>query len=774
MSVNQNTPYSKIHKNKRGSFNRPQSATIMDSDFSTGFRSDMENDSLSLTYKTRLHVLFNQIEKEFDLLYQENQTLQDKIEILNEKLEKDAFDKPDCPDFETNLPKVLSKKLSSSSQKSKTAHKLKAQTSKIVSSFKAPQYSSGLVKEYVGHKDGVWEVSVARPGIPVIGTASADHTACIWSIESTKCLLQYQGHTGSVNSIRFHPSKDLVLTAGGDGIAHIWQAALNWDLPKGHSSEEELDECTEQLVPNDDSPDVGGPQRGASLRTPIGELMGHSGAVAAAEWLAGAELAITASWDRLAILHDVETCTQLLTLTEVNKLKGTEMENFLLKVFVSQLQEKSEMYQNECTVLKSDLCKMKKEITDLKDKNSTAIFPGSQTISHVSFADKVKCKPESIIIVKPKQKQESAETKREIRQRINPSGISVSKFRQGKDGAVIIGCEDRKEIVSLRSKLEETLGAEYLIAEPAMRKPKLKVANLNGSDIDRDESDEDIVKQIVKWNNLTCHNSFHMRVVKRSQNRHKNVDLIIEVDPITHKVLLDRVKINFGWSRAYVFNHVHILQCYNCMGFNHWAKDCSAAKVCSRCSGNHSFKDCESADLKCVNCIKGHDQELTHTASHPTQKLAVTSSRDTTFRLWDFRETVHAVSVFQGHAESVTSAVFTREDKVVSSSDDRSVKVWDLRNMRSPVATIRVDSAVNRVSVSANGLIAIPHDNRHIRLFDLSGVRVARLPRSSRQGHNRMVACTAWSDEYLGGVNLFTCGFDRRVLGWSVASLKDI
>lgn len=67
-------------------------------------------------------------------------------------------------------------------------------------------------------------------------------------------------------------------------------------------------------MPGDDSSEVG-QQRGASLRTPFGELGGHSGAVAAAEWLAGAELAITASWDRLAILHDVETCSQLLTLT---------------------------------------------------------------------------------------------------------------------------------------------------------------------------------------------------------------------------------------------------------------------------------------------------------------------------------------------------------------------------------------------------------------------------------------------------------------------------
>lgn len=45
---------------------------------------------------------------------------------------------------------------------------------------------------------------------------------------------------------------------------------------------------------------------------------------------------------------------------------------------------------------------------------------------------------------------------------------------------------------------------------------------------------------------------------------------------------------------------------------------------------------------------------------------------------------------------TVTSAVFTVGDNVVSGSDDRTVKVWDLKNMRSPITTIRTDSAVNR------------------------------------------------------------------------------
>ena len=67
--------------------------------------------------------------------------------------------------------------------------------------------------------------------------------------------------------------------------------------------------------------------------------------------------------------------------------------------------------------------------------------------------------------------------------------------------------------------------------------------------------------------------------------------------------------------------------------------------------------------------LSGHDEELTHTAAHPTARLVVTASKDSTFRLWDFREANHhSVSVFQGHTDTVTCAVFSpREDDQVSS-----------------------------------------------------------------------------------------------------------
>ncbi len=55
---------------------------------------------------------------------------------------------------------------------------------------------------------------------------------------------------------------------------------------------------------------------------------------------------------------------------------------------------------------------------------------------------------------------------------------------------------------------------------------------------------------------------------------------------------------------------------------------------------------------------------------------------------------------------------------MVSGSDDRSARIWDLRNMRTPVAVVQSDSSVNRLAVSQAGLIAIPFDNRFVSKYN--------------------------------------------------------
>ena len=87
---------------------------------------------------------------------------------------------------------------------------------------------------------------------------------------------------------------------------------------------------------------------------------------------------------------------------------------------------------------------------------------------------------------------------------------------------------------------------------------------------------------------------------------------------------------------------------------------------------------------------------------------------------------------------------------------------------------------MNKVAINSSGMIAIPQDNRHVTIYDIAGVKLARLPRESGKCHMRMVSSVAWpaadgeggggGGGWRGPANLFSAGFDRLALGWRVRS----
>ncbi|KAF2353192.1 WD40-repeat-containing domain [Trinorchestia longiramus] len=256
-------------------------------------------------FKARLNEWFAFIEGEFEALYAQNIALQEKVERLSERLQQKedessrhsslvTFTDPaitqttitgqfgqhgssvmavDSPLLTSSCSTGLSAGLSAKqrsllppqpqqlkmpkvggSSKSKAAVKLRVQTSRIVSSFKTSPVQCRITRQYLGHRDGVWDVDTVYRDALLLATASAgqcwvvcvcaqcgacvvclwwlvlgDQTACIWGAECGRVVLQYTGHSGSVNSIKFHPSREVVLSASGDHTAHVWQAAISHD-----------------------------------------------------------------------------------------------------------------------------------------------------------------------------------------------------------------------------------------------------------------------------------------------------------------------------------------------------------------------------------------------------------------------------------------------------------------------------------------------------------------------------------------------------------------
>jgi len=75
--------------------------------------------------------------------------------------------------------------------------------------------------QFKGHLGPVSRVAF-HPKIPVLATASDDHTWKMWSIPEGQLVLSGEGHKDWVSGICFHPRGSLVATTSGDATTKIW------------------------------------------------------------------------------------------------------------------------------------------------------------------------------------------------------------------------------------------------------------------------------------------------------------------------------------------------------------------------------------------------------------------------------------------------------------------------------------------------------------------------------------------------------------------------
>ena len=83
---------------------------------------------------------------------------------------------------------------------------------------------------FVSCRDIIWDVcwNPRDEESSTFASASADRTAKIWRYDPQQktagALATYTAHTGSVNSVRFHPTQPILCTASGDRTLHIWKS----------------------------------------------------------------------------------------------------------------------------------------------------------------------------------------------------------------------------------------------------------------------------------------------------------------------------------------------------------------------------------------------------------------------------------------------------------------------------------------------------------------------------------------------------------------------
>ncbi|MCE7010947.1 hypothetical protein LWC34_50315 [Kibdelosporangium philippinense] len=176
--------------------------------------------------------------------------------------------------------------------------------------------------------------------------------------------------------------------------------------------------------------------------------------------------------------------------------------------------------------------------------------------------------------------------------------------------------------------------------------------------------------------------------------------------------------------------------------------------------------------------ILGHTGPVYETSWRPDGQILATASDDKTVRLWDMRDPSRPVALGQpltGHTSWVTSAVFRPDGKLLATAgNDNVVRLWDVSDPAHPTALGQPLSGDNgtiySVAFTEDGkTIATANDDQTVRLWDISDPVKPRPLGQPLVGHTAPVRSVEFSPD---GRTLASAGNDKGVRLWDVTDLE--
>ncbi|KAI9759671.1 MAG: hypothetical protein M4579_002148 [Chaenotheca gracillima] len=168
---------------------------------------------------------------------------------------------------------------------------------------------------------------------------------------------------------------------------------------------------------------------------------------------------------------------------------------------------------------------------------------------------------------------------------------------------------------------------------------------------------------------------------------------------------------------------------------------------------------------------KEHKQPVWTTKFSPTEQTTIMStSDDKTVRLWDL-PSQESVTTFTGHGDYVRSGAFlpgSSSSVLVSGSYDETVKIWDSRAPARAVMTFKHAAPVESVLPLPSGSTVLASADNQISVLDL----VAGKPLQSLQNHQKTVSSLCLASN---GTRVVSGGLDGHLkifetTGWHVVA----
>lgn len=273
-----------------------------------------------------------------------------------------------------------------------------------------------------------------------------------------------------------------------------------------------------------------------------------------------------------------------------------------LKQLINELKDKLDICYETIVNQKEKIEDLTKSLSELKEKvnsDNISITPLP------TYRDVLKNKvdQEHVLLVKPTGKS-NISLQNELITKIKPHDLQVG-VRIGKTtrmGDVVLKCDNKSSMEKVKATIENNLGENCSVAAPRKASPRLKIVGLCKEEYNNEK--EVLANKIIKQNKVLANrNDVSIKVVYKYKIVKHKFDLIIEVDPVSYSAILNEGRINIGWGRCPIFEHVSVTRCYRCCKYGHLQKDCKGSVVCPLCACGHDKNACNTEDLKCINCL---------------------------------------------------------------------------------------------------------------------------------------------------------------------------